>query len=175
MRLLLLSLFVAAVLAGCICPSARCKNMIYTGTIENCFCFCQQQAKTRDLSPSATCTFSPRISTVSSGYCALCDSYIPASNDRFEEYFFATEDTVTETIAAPSNADYTFPVRKCKCPNVNCNWGFSGTYEQCIAWARDQAKLFIDGKWSATYVPKSFGFPGACSVCGPTDPCKPPF
>ncbi|KAL0218129.1 hypothetical protein RCL1_008977 [Eukaryota sp. TZLM3-RCL] len=173
MQIILFCLVITAVFAGCVCPSVGCRNMFYAGTIENCYCFCQQQAKTRTLSAAATCTYSPRIMGYTNGHCSLCDDYLPASSDGFAQYFSGSLPEEAEAVSTLHNVNFIFPVRRCKCPSRDCNRAFSGTYEQCIAWAKTQASLFVDGKWTATYVPRSTVYMGGCTVCGPTDPCKP--
>ncbi|KAL0218309.1 hypothetical protein RCL1_009157 [Eukaryota sp. TZLM3-RCL] len=164
--LFFLLVLVTTVFGGCICPSGECRNMIYFGDNDACFCWCQTNARYRSVSPAATCSYIPRTSG-SHGFCSLCDPSISSS-----DFIPELTNSIQNSIQIDSNNDLIFPIRKCKCQGGNCDWGFSGNYDQCVAWAKTQAGSFLGNQFSVSYIPRGGRFQGMCSVCGLTDPCK---
>ncbi|KAL0240158.1 hypothetical protein GEMRC1_010264 [Eukaryota sp. GEM-RC1] len=169
MRLItLLFLILTIVWAGCRCP--RGCSFPYRGSHANCFCFCQRTAKSLDVSPGARCTF---VNHFSRGSCSLCDIYISSSSDDSSSVTEVFERSLSDAILpiVDSNADFIFPITRCKCPS-GCDWPYRGSHSQCANWAREQAHLFVNEQFTIKYYPSGQFSRGGCSVCGKTDPCK---
>ncbi|KAL0232767.1 hypothetical protein GEMRC1_011514 [Eukaryota sp. GEM-RC1] len=166
---LVITLLVVLAFAGCRCP--RTCSFGYSGSIVQCFCWCQQIASSIHASPDARCTHFPK-GTFSSGGCSLCASNINSlSKDTAAVEVF--EKSLSEAImGVGSNNSMIFPLRRCKCPG-NCNWGYSGSYNNCVSWAQAQYSSFLKGQYTITYFPRGMYSSGGCTICGQTDPCHP--
>ncbi|KAL0242690.1 hypothetical protein GEMRC1_005253 [Eukaryota sp. GEM-RC1] len=164
-----IALFVALAFAGCRCPGSCGSG--YSGSVVDCFCWCQRAAASMGTSYDATCSHFPSGS-FSSGGCSLCDSTIRSlSTETFVVEIF--EKSLSEAImGVDSNHGKIFPVHRCKCHDGTCNWGFSGNYNQCDAWANGQAYRFLNGQYTVSFFPRGSYSSGGCSICGQTDPCK---
>ncbi|KAL0241582.1 hypothetical protein GEMRC1_006817 [Eukaryota sp. GEM-RC1] len=77
MKIVLITLVIALAYAGCRCPSICSAG--YSGSVVDCFCWCQRTAESMKAAPDARCTHYPRA-TFSSGGCALCASNINTAN-----------------------------------------------------------------------------------------------
>ncbi|KAL0216968.1 hypothetical protein RCL1_007451 [Eukaryota sp. TZLM3-RCL] len=151
---------------GCRCPSGNCDSRSgYSGTDAQCFCWCSQTAHSLRLGSDARCTYAPK-STFSAGVCALCSNSIKYPI----ETIFSSSDLV-QTVEPSTYNPNLFPVRRCLCPG-DCSWAYSGTYDQCLSFARLYAGKFLNSQYTVTYFPRSTYSAGGCTVCGQVDSCK---
>ncbi|KAL0233100.1 hypothetical protein GEMRC1_011845 [Eukaryota sp. GEM-RC1] len=163
-----ITLFIALAFAGCRCPGSC--SFGYTGTSPQCFCWCQQTARSVQARPDARCTYFPSGS-FSSGGCSLCASNINSLTSETSATEVFEKSLSDALIGVETNSGMIFPVRRCRCPG-RCEWGYTGSYSACSSWAQSQASSFLNGQYTVTYFPHGMYSSGGCSVCGHTDPCK---
>ncbi|KAL0217597.1 hypothetical protein RCL1_008178 [Eukaryota sp. TZLM3-RCL] len=167
-RVLFFSAFIAIALAACRCPS-NC-GWGYSGSDAQCFCWCSNLAASLKLGSDARCSYFPKAQ-FSSGGCSLCSSGIKSDVESFYSLYSAEELTgVVESEAMVFGSGTIFPVKRCYCPS-NCGWGYSGSYDQCLSYAKTIASRFIGGRYTVTYFPKAQFSTGGCSVCGNVNSC----
>ncbi|KAL0233367.1 hypothetical protein GEMRC1_012112 [Eukaryota sp. GEM-RC1] len=166
---LVITLFFALAFAGCRCPGSCGSG--YRGSIVDCYCWCQRTANSLKASSDAKCSHFPSGS-YSSGGCSLCASNINSLTGETSAAEVFEKSLSDALIGVETNSGMIFPVRRCRCHDGTCDWGYSGTSSQCSAWARSQSSRFINGQYTVSFFPRGMYSSGGCSVCGQTDPCK---
>ncbi|KAL0227966.1 hypothetical protein RCL1_004109 [Eukaryota sp. TZLM3-RCL] len=156
--LVLLSVIVVAVLAGCVCPDGNCSS--YKGSMAECYCFCTLEAAKLHTGADSACNYSGGSS---SKKCSLCSSSIKTAIDfpSLAEQTLASKD---------QNNDVVFPVYNCVCPDNDCS-SYHGSKAMCEAWAKSKAQDFI-GSYKVFYISQSSFSAAKCSVCGGVNPCE---
>ncbi|KAL0238352.1 hypothetical protein GEMRC1_012825 [Eukaryota sp. GEM-RC1] len=163
-----ITLLIALAYAGCRCPNT-CNS--YSRPANECFCWCQRTANTLRASPDARCNYFPQAS-FSSGGCSLCASNINSLSSETSTVEIFEKSLADAILGIETSNGVVFPLRRCKCHDGTCKWGFTGTYNQCVAWANTQSTRFLNGQYTLSYFPRSSFSSGGCKVCGETDPCK---
>jgi hypothetical protein len=81
--------------------------------------------------------------------------------------------TTGKSLTGPvSNDAGPFLTSKCLCASGSCNFGYIGSHDDCMRWAKTQGNQFIPaGEYTVTYFPSGTFSRGGCTVCGNIDPC----
>ncbi|KAJ5076561.1 hypothetical protein M0811_06141 [Anaeramoeba ignava] len=152
-------------------PRCDCPFMCgagYDGTEAQCFCFCDQDAGNFPSGSSITCSYFPS-GEFSTGGCSLC-----GPDSTFDEVSQVDSKSGVKVtgITKQNNlrGSVPFPLYVCYCPQ-ECDWGYTGTYDECVSWANSQASRFLNGVEQITYFPWGEFSSGGCSACGHADPC----